>query len=458
MKRSFLVGLSCVLLLSGCGNKEVEEIPVEQDIVQAEVVEPVEPNVVEPVEPEVVEPVEEVVEPEIIEPEIEETIVVEPVSFEIVPENNIVAGRGSLVFLHDSNLVGTDLATVLGKISAPIEVENFGTPLRIGVISMEEQVSLSGRKAEGKYLILEYFIYNNSDKNLQVMFDKMILHGYRDVNKPSEDYDAVTNSKGDFKIAPNAFVTYRVAFDVPINYDVIDWNGLDTPVLKPINMSILGLEEPSYEDVVVESASEVVEAETTGDATIEVVESENIVEESSESVVEQKLVIPSPISVTFNGASIDFNLINKNVGFQSSDYSRLNGLVKGRILETVSGFTGEDVYMNEVEKVALSYAEFLAVGDYESIEGLIYAPDTYISPITLFHKLEPIQCALNNSYPFTAQSNMKSYEVGNDLSKYTCYEAIIHYKNMYGESDMLELVVMKDSNGEYKIDLSKMFN
>ena len=184
MKRSFLVGLSCVLLLSGCGNKEVEEIPVEQDIVQAEVVEPVEPNVVEPVEPEVVEPVEEVVEPEIIEPEIEETIVVEPVSFEIVPENNIVAGRGSLVFLHDSNLVGTDLATVLGKISAPIEVENFGTPLRIGVISMEEQVSLSGRKAEGKYLILEYFIYNNSDKNLQVMFDKMILHGYRDVNKP----------------------------------------------------------------------------------------------------------------------------------------------------------------------------------------------------------------------------------------------------------------------------------
>ena len=107
MKKSFLVGLSCVLLLSGCGNKEVEQPPIVEEVIQPEVVEKIEEP--EIVEPEVTEP--EIVEPEVIEPEIEEPeiIVEEPVSFEIVPENNIVSGRGSLVFLHESNLVGTDI-------------------------------------------------------------------------------------------------------------------------------------------------------------------------------------------------------------------------------------------------------------------------------------------------------------------------------------------------------------
>ena len=308
------------------------------------------------------------------------------------------------------------------------------------------------------------------------MFDKMILHGYRDVNKPAEDYDAATNSKGDFKIAPNSFVTYRVAFEVPLSYDVINWDGLDKPVLKPINMSVLGLEEPYYEDVIIENIviedTKVPDAEIAGGAVAEAVivestENSDFELETSSEVdsdivlsepVEQKLVIPSPISVTFNGAPINFVAFNEKVGFQQNDYHRFNGLVKGRILENVSGFTGEDVAMNEIEKVALAYTEAVASGNYEVIEDLIYVPeDTYITPITLFHKLEPIQVLLNTSYPFTSQANMHSYEVGNDLFKYTCYETIVHYKNIDGESDMLKLVVMKDTNGDYKVDLSAMF-
>ena len=162
MKKSFLIGLSCVLMLSGCGNKEVEQPPIVEEVVQPEVVEPVKPEEPEVIEPEIVEP--EKVEPEVTEPEIEEPeiIVEEPISFEIVPENNVVAGRGSLVFLHESNLVGTDMNTILSQISAPVDIENFGTPLRMGVISMEELSSLSGHQSQiGKYLILEYFIYNN---------------------------------------------------------------------------------------------------------------------------------------------------------------------------------------------------------------------------------------------------------------------------------------------------------